>query len=353
MSSTIEPRRTQPEMPVVSGAVPQQLLDVLRTAGFSNRQRTALSARFGLAGHGPVTLAEAGRSAGYTRERVRQLEDRLRSHAACAEAPFTAVAKALQLAEQLAPAPASNVAAELVDARLLPPGFELSGLFRIADVLGLEHDLRDVDAAVLRTGDVSRYHETVEVARRLARLDGVGDVARLAQELNMDASRVRRLLALHRDVVWLDHERRWFFLRGCQSRAWTLARKMLTVSGPLTVTEVQDGLRRARRPVRAPDHVVAGLCALSPWLVVDRKRRTITLKVALDANRTHSPIELAIVRIFAEHGPTLTVSEVVAWAEGLGLNRMSIRVYLTRMPALERVGRGRYALRGGGAGVRL
>ena len=58
----------------------QELDRLLTAARLNGRQARAVSRRLGWDGHGPMTLAAAGGAEGYTRERVRQLEDRLRRH---------------------------------------------------------------------------------------------------------------------------------------------------------------------------------------------------------------------------------------------------------------------------------
>lgn len=352
MSSTLEPRTATPVPAEPSGAVPREVHRLLLDAGFQPRQVSALAARLGLTGQGSLTLAEAGQTVGYTRERVRQLEDRLRAYATD-EPPFPAATRAVRLASRTAPALLSRVAAKLVDAGLLPRGFKVSGLLRIADVLGVEHDLCEYGAAVVRRGDREIVEQSVMTARRLVRADGLGRVGRVAQPLHLETASVRRLLALHPDVVWLDRPRDWFFVRATPSRAEGTLRKMLSISGTLTVAELQDGLRRAPARIDIPLHVLTNLCASFPWLVADPTRETVTLKVALDPNGTHPPIELAILKIFTEHGPRLEAGEVVAHAERLGLGGMTVRAYLTRMPSLKRIARGRYALRDGGAEMPL
>src|SRR5260221_12852131 len=138
MSSTLEPRTTTPVLAEPTGAVAREMHRLLLDAGFQARQLSALSARLGLAGQGSLTLAEAGQTVGYTRERVRQLEDRLRVYAG--DRPrFPAATRAVRLADRTAPALSSRVAAKLAEAGLLPRGFKVSGLLRIAEVLGIEH----------------------------------------------------------------------------------------------------------------------------------------------------------------------------------------------------------------------
>lgn len=352
MSSTLEARTTTPVPAEPSGAVPREVHQLLLDAGFQARQVSALSARLGLAGQGSATLAAAAQTVGYTRERVRQLEDRLRAYAAD-EPLLPAVREAVRLADRTAPALSSRMAAKLAEAGLLPQGFKISGLLRIAEVLGIEHDLCEHGAAVVRRGDRETAQKAVMIARRLVRADGLGNVGRVAQLLHIETTSVRRLLALHPDVVWLDRRRDWFFVRGTRSRAEGALRKMLSLSGTLSVAELQDGLRGAPARIDVPLEVLANLCAALPWLVADPARGSVTLKVALDPNSAHSPIELAILRIFTEHGPRLETGEVVAHGQRLGLGAMTVRAYLARMPSLERLAHGRYALRDGRSEVSL
>src|SRR5258708_2991843 len=127
MSSTLEPIRVAPDTAGVSGAVPYELYQLLLSAGFRDRQLTALSVRLGLTGLGSRTLAEAGATAGLTRERVRQLECRLREHSAGSGHPLAAVRGALRHTERIVPATSSRVSAVLAGAGLVPQGFQVSG----------------------------------------------------------------------------------------------------------------------------------------------------------------------------------------------------------------------------------
>jgi hypothetical protein len=347
MTSTLEPRTTTRVPAELSGAVPREVHRLLLDAGFQARQLSALSARLGLTGQGSLTLAAAGQTVGYTRERVRQLEDRLRAYTA-GQPRRAATSEAVRLAGRIAPALSGQVTAKLAEGGLLPRGFKVSGLLRIADVLGIEHDLCEHGAALVGHGDRRNTRSAVAIARRLVRADGLATVGRVAQLLQLDTVFVRRLLSLHPDVVWLDPRREWFFVRGTRSKAEPAIRKMLSISGTLSVADLQDGLRRAPARIDVPHDVLANLCGLFPWLVADPVRGSVTPKVVLDPDSTHSPIELAILRVFTEYGPRLEARDVVAHGQQLGLGAMTIRAYLTRMPSLERLAHGRYALRTGG-----
>ena len=57
-----------------------ELGELLHAAQFNSRQRRAVARRLGWDGGPPTTLADAGAWEGYSRERVRQLEEHLREH---------------------------------------------------------------------------------------------------------------------------------------------------------------------------------------------------------------------------------------------------------------------------------
>jgi hypothetical protein len=332
MTSTFE-RSTLIPVAVGTASVPRELNRLLLGIGFRERQLVALSARLGLCGEAPATLAVAGKASGYTRERVRQLEAQLRQ----ARGRLPATERALRTIERLAPAPLQQVADELEQLGLLRSSFSIGSLLRAAELLGLEHDVFELGAAVLRRADAAASDQALAVARRLVRRDGVGNVDGLGAQ-------ACALLRLRTEPMWLDRRRAWFLIRGTESRAGRLLGKMLSSSRSLTIAEIDAGFRRALRPVVAPPHVVASICAVYPWLVVDRATGTVTRKAALGS--AHSPVERAILEIFAAHGPTLRFGEVVEHGVRRGLNRASVGVYLTRMPSVARLRRGVYAVRG-------
>src|SRR5689334_18601030 len=81
---------------------------------FDERQSRALAVRLGWDGGGTHTLAEAAAVCGYSRERVRQLEERLRNHLPPGSSPVTAAA--LRLVESWTPVDSERAAAALADA---------------------------------------------------------------------------------------------------------------------------------------------------------------------------------------------------------------------------------------------
>lgn len=332
----------------LGGAVPGELHAVVLNAGLSERQAHALALRLGFDGAGTRTLAEAGEAVGYTRERVRQLEQRLREHARRVPPSLPVTRCAVEMLARSAPTSKASAARVLAVNGLVSPRFDVAGIIATADLLRIEHDLELLGAALLRGRDAELVPQALASARRVQRSDGVASLARVQRELHEAESceGLRRLFDAQRDVVWLDDARSWFVVRGVRSRVAPILRKMLTVTATLTLHEVELGMRRAFKPVDVPLHIVAPLCERYPWIVVDRRTQIVTRKVTFDAERELTPVERQLADLFSRHGPELSFAKTIELGSRVGLSRPTIGVYLTRSPLFERVHRGRYVLRG-------
>jgi hypothetical protein len=329
----------------------EELNAILRAAGLQGRQARAVAARLGWSGRGVTTLASAGEEEGYTRERVRQLEGRLRRHADATPLPLPLTATALRLVENAAPIARRDVPGKLALAGLSAGQFDLSGVLSAAALGGLEVRVCERDGVVLREGETELADDVGLVATALVARNGAGSVEVLAEHFSDDPDTARLVLEAQSDVVWLDDGREWFLVRGARSPLTNLLRKMLSVAGSLSLADVDDGLQRAFRPVRLPRNVLQRLCETTSWLVVD-ETLTVTSKVALDETRFLSRLEQAVVRILRANGPELAFSDALRLGEQEGLNPNSVGLYLLRSPVVAKVARGRYVLRGSGAARR-
>ena len=117
-----------------------------------DRQARAVAARLGWDGMGATTLAVAAAAEGYSRERVRQLEERVRGHARVAKVPVPSTKTALRLVEELAPIASHEIGFHLVLAGVSRRPFDVSGLLSAAEILGLDH-------RVVEDGGMLRYEE--------------------------------------------------------------------------------------------------------------------------------------------------------------------------------------------------
>jgi hypothetical protein len=330
----------------------EELADILLAAGLRGRQARAVATRLGWNGGAATTLASAAENEGYTRERVRQLEGRLRRHAERSTLTLPLTATALRLVENAAPIARREIPGKLAHAGLSAGPFDLSGVLSAAELGGLTVRVCERDGIVLREGETEAADDIGSAAEGLVRRHGAASVEALARQSPGDpaSGAARQLLEAQNDVVWLDDRREWFVVRGVRSPVTSMLRKMFSVSRALGLEDVDDGLRRAFRPVSLPANVLLRLCESTSWLTVDEER-TITTKVALDEARFLSKLERAVVRIFREAGPELSFSTAVQLGERDGLNPNSVGLYLLRSPVFRKVSRGRYTLCGQTAGV--
>lgn len=130
----------------------QELTGLLHAAKLQDRQARAVAVRLGWDGAGTSSLATAAMTEGYSRERVRQLEERVRTNAPRAGVRPAQTEAALRLIEELAPIATRDIGNHLVLARLSRRRFEFSGLLSAAEIFGIDHCLEERDGIVLRYG---------------------------------------------------------------------------------------------------------------------------------------------------------------------------------------------------------
>jgi hypothetical protein len=318
----------------------QELGAVLQAARLGPRQARAVSRRLGWDGLPPATLAAAGASEGYTRERVRQLEQRTRHEIGGRRLP--SVEAAIDLIESVAPSGRDGVASALAAAGIATLPFDPAGVLTAGELLGLETGVLVRDSLVVRRRDANIGTAALVVARRLVVRNGAACVDDVARILRAPAVVVRRLLAAHDEARWLNGD--WLVLPVARSRATTGLRKMLAVARSLTLPDIEDGLLRPGCDVALPRSTLRALCESLDWVSVEGDR--VASSVELDADTVLSPLERKLFRIFEADGPVLAFSPALRLAEAQGISTASAGIYLGKTPVLRTVRRGLYALRG-------
>jgi hypothetical protein len=326
-----------------------ELTHVLTAAGLDGRQVRVVARRLGWDGHGVTTLAAAGGAEGYTRERVRQLEKRVKGHLAKGATPLPLTAAALDVIRAAAPSPRPDVARTLMERGLSARPFDPAGVVSAAELGGLRVDVLTLDGLVVRREGAAIPERAMSLARALVARNGATSVSELTRRLEgsgLSAAALRRLLEHRGSVTWLDPRREWLVVPAKSSRARTGLRKMLSIARSLSLDDVDEGLRRSARPVALPRAILRSMCESFDWVAVDRRSGAVTATVPLDPARTLSPLERELVRIFRTDGPVLAFARAVQLAADAGINPTSAGLYLTRTPVLQTVARGRYAVRG-------
>jgi hypothetical protein len=326
-----------------------ELAHLLTAARLDVRQARAVRRRLGWDGHGPATLAAAGGAEGYTRERVRQLEGRLRRHVERHEPALPVTAAALRTVETAAPAARADLARLLAAEGITARPFDPAGVLLAAEVAGLPLHVLDAGDLVVRRDAAMLPETAVSLARALGGRHGATNVAHLTLRLagsGLTPATLRRVLEVRGGVTWLDEKREWLVVPGRKGRVVTGLRKMLSIARSLTLADVDDGLRRSARPVALPREILRALCRSFDWIAFDPGSDVVSSTVPLDPGRTLSPLERELVRIFRTEGPVLGYRRAVDLAADAGINRTSAGLYLGRTPVLQTVARGRYAVRG-------
>jgi hypothetical protein len=328
-----------------------ELTDVLRAARLDPKQRRAVARRLGWDGRGPTTLSRAGATEGYTRERVRQLEQRVIRHVERTGPRVELTAAALDAVHAAAPASRSQLARMLSRTGIAAEPFDPLGVVRAAELFGIPVDLIEQGGLVLQSEQACLTDEAVRLAHTLVVRDGATSVGAVAERLVAHPGPVRELLEFRDDITWLDEQHDWLVVSAARTRAATALRKMLSLAPRLTVTDIRGGLDRQRLDVQLPCDVLRAVCAAYDWLTLDRAADVVSLVTPLDPKATLSPLERLLVGIFRAEGPVLGFTRAVRLAEAAGMNPASAGVYLGRSPVFETVARGRYAIRGHGGEV--
>ena len=304
-----------------------ELDDLLTRVGVQERQRVAIARRLGWDGGAPATLARAGEHAGYTRERVRQLEERVIGRIAQLQPALPCTEAAVAVLEEGAPAPCAELAEALVDERVAAKPFDPRGVIRAASLAGVRTSLAEQRGVVLRQADGA----LVPVVRRTARQQSATQLAttssQVAAALELPTRRVRQLLTLSGDVIWLDDAQHWLTVHTGRGKPAKALRKLLAMSPDPPVQEVELMLR-----------------CLRPSVVLPRPILSAVLGQLRDTHATLSATEELLVEIIREEGPVARVDRVLRRAEGGGVAAKTAAVCLSRSPLFRQVARARWSL---------
>ena len=225
---------------------------------------------WGWDGRGGATLETTGRElGGITRERVRQLCERLARRLAETRVAAPALERALVLAAHAAPTTAHDLARRLADEHIAAQPFDPAGLLTAAAVLGRDatfslESVKDVRVVLPDPPDpasdtVTVIAAVVDTARAVVRRAGaarVGEVTgRVAADLAVwvDDELVTAVVSEPADFVWLERRTGWFYLPSVAKNAVvSRVAKVLSVAG-----------ERSASPTCTPASAATSACASS------------------------------------------------------------------------------------------
>jgi len=342
---------------------------------------------WGWDGRGGATLAATGREfGGITRERVRQLCERLATRIrAAANAGGTleqagragpalpihapALERALLQATGAAPTTAQDLARRLADEHVAARPFDPEGLLTAAGVLGYEapfilETVKDVRVVLPDppdpTADAAEVIAiVVDVARAIVRRAGAARVRDVTGRVAatpavwVDDDLVTAVVSEPEDFVWLERRAGWFYLPSVAKNA-VVSRvvKVLSVAGRLDLTDLHAGIRRDERMKEfvMPEYILGELCARIPGVAVEDGRAFA--REPIRPQDVLETTELTLVSILWEHGGAMERHALEALCLAAGMKASSFNNRVAYSPIITERGYGRFGLRGNGSVMR-
>ena len=322
---------------------------------------------WGWDGRGGATLEATGRElGGITRERVRQLCERLARRLGETRAEAPALERALVLAAHAAPTTAHGMARRLADERISAQPFDPAGLLVAASVLGRDptfslKSIKDVRVVLPDPPDpasdtVAVIAAVVDTARAVVRRAGAARVSEVTGKVAADLAvwvddeLVTAVVSEPADFVWLERRTGWFYLPSVAKNAVaSRVVKVLSVTGAVGLADLHAGIRRDERMREfvMPEYILAELCARLPGVAVEG-----SVVVAHEPQRPEDVLEtteLTLVRALREAGGEAGRHELERACLSAGMKLASFNNRIAYSPIVADLGQGRYGLRGAGA----
>lgn len=342
---------------------------VSELSGIRDGRLDAIVARFQLNGSGSTkTQEEAGELAGgITRQRVQQLESRASRRRPPHPVVMPALDRAISALMRAVPIDAQDgahllrregITRVLFDPRSVIAAAKFTGrptLFEVRRV----YDRRVVAAVDPALEMVDRV---VEIARRQAGQAGASSIAQVADRIvgggvELSEERVGELLRHYSGAQFLGTD--WFcFPLSPNDSIRNLSRKMLSVTTPLDVSSLRDGIKRAFRfrrssgrrgatlPAVPPRDVLAGYYRAHPDFAIaeDGMVRSVA---PLDYRIELGAIEQVMVTVL-RHSPSRVLDRpsFADACEERGTNLNSLWTLATYSPVIDHLGVGLWTLRG-------
>ena len=333
--------------------------DLFRALMRSERNGRLVAHRFGLTEAGtPQTLRETGEAFGITRERVRQLERRLRDAEALHEGMYLPqLERGLDLIAHCAPLSVSKARSLVQEEGISRYPLHPEVLIGLSEVFGVSvpielHGTPD-EGLVLPIGSPN-ISGVMRVARKQASRVGVSNIEEVHAELASDeysVDDVRSVLDSSGDVTLLVND--WFWVPSIatkKNRLRNVARKVLAVTESASLESMRAALRRRltfyRIDVLPPVEVLGSFFRDHPEFDV-AEGGNVRVHEDCDEFPRLSDVEAVLVDVLSSvPSGLLARRELEERAVGNGVNPNTFAVYTSYSPILENPAPGIWCLRG-------
>lgn len=354
---------------IASLSLEDLLADIFdKCTSVSGSRRDAIMMRLGWKGTAPVTLEEAGQSIGVTRERIRQLEVRTRKSLPSAPLLVPALERALSALVNAAPLQVETAVQLLSQCNLTRLHFEPQSVIAAATDLGLQPQVCLTETKglmlVTSTEGSSSVARILSVARRKSGASGAVSCADVAAVISRDSQtecssdEVVRVLSASPSFRQILSG--WFWATDIapgRSRLVNLCRKMLSVTSPISVDCLRDGMKRvftfrnssspSRFELRVPPRaVLEELLKAHPDFSMNGDSR-VSCVTPLDYRVELGEGERVLVDVIrSSPSGVLDRATIVSECVKRGVNQQTVSVDLTYSCIIEHVDTNIWTLRG-------
>jgi hypothetical protein len=332
-----------------------ELREVLGTG----RDALIAARHYGFDGRGGESLQTVGDAVGLTRERVRQIVTETSERLRIGPRVLRALDRTIAFVAGRMPAAAGLVEAEMRSEGLTSGLFRLEGVINAAELLGRRLPFSITKA---KRGDRlvhapnSRSVDTIaHIARRVAAHWGMATLSDVAAKVRKvesgecDRNIVARVLACQRAFHLLDQSAGWFWLSDNPRNPVLLRiRKILSVTNPICVSQLRDGITRDYRmgQFSPPQNALLEFCRQAPGLQVDNN--TIRADPRINSGDVLTQTERDVIHMLSDHGGTMAASKFKSVCRGRGVNQTTYYLCLVNSPIIATPVLGRYGLIGSG-----
>jgi hypothetical protein len=315
------------------------------------RNLEIVSKYWGFGGNGRRTLESVGVEHQMTRERVRQIAQRVERRLRRYNVDTPWLVLAVETVTDLSPATPQELARKLRERGIAKSDFDVGALSFACELVGRRFTfaIRQYGGVelVVRMKDDDKVAELFRAARRLTTSQGCANFEAVCDDLGIDEPERSRMKACvgSMDCVWLDQEQRWFMANGtARNRLVNLASKVFCVAPIVSVAELRKAIAKEPRLASAPPTAVMARFLEAVGLA-DVEGEIAKLKAEIDVSEAISPggVEETLVRVLREEGPVLGWDRFQELSMARGINPISFGIYASKSPAISRLARGVYA----------
>jgi len=309
---------------------------------------------WGFDGSRPKTLEAAGKEAGITRERVRQITSGITRLLEKVDFNTSFLDRALAYICEIGPGSDNYLAEQLQKSGISKIRFSIDSLISASKIFNRKTALRRIfigGAVVFLSNPELEGKEAgaLRIVRKHSNSSGCTSVNRVAAEIDLQDTQVgilRQLLTFIPGVLWLDDEKEWLSSnRVARNRLSNLVSKVLSVATVVRASELRRAVTRSRRLEYAPP--VAILKRFCEALKLAEVKGDLIQGINRHEAMHLSGNEKILVEAFRTKGTVLSREDLEEICiEKYGLNPTSFYIYLSFSPLITRLSRGIYCLVG-------